>query len=50
VLLFAAVAGATSLVTFPARRQSKAADTPPLSGLVVATVSVFLAFVVLATW
>jgi cytochrome d ubiquinol oxidase subunit II len=43
LLLFAAGGAATSLVTFPWKRQSGAADTLPLGGLVVATVSVFLA-------
>jgi cytochrome d ubiquinol oxidase subunit II len=46
LLLFAAAAVATSLVTFPRKRQSGAADTLPLAGLVVATVSAFLALVV----
>lgn len=43
LLLFAAGGAVTSLVTFPWKRQSGAADTLPLGGLVVATVSVFLA-------
>jgi hypothetical protein len=43
LLLFAAGGAATSLVTFPWKRQSGAADTLPIRGLVVATVSVFLA-------
>ncbi|MFD3928208.1 cytochrome d ubiquinol oxidase subunit II [Streptomyces sp. NPDC058614] len=43
LLLFAAGGAGTSLVTFPWKRQSAAADTLPLGGLVVATVSVFLA-------
>ncbi|TPQ19440.1 cytochrome d ubiquinol oxidase subunit II [Streptomyces sporangiiformans] len=46
LLLFAAGGGATSLVTFPARRQFRAADSLPLGGLVIATVSVFLALAV----
>ncbi|WP_405863704.1 cytochrome d ubiquinol oxidase subunit II [Streptomyces sp. NBC_00005] len=46
LLLFAAAAGATSLVTFRWKQQSRAADTLPLGGLVVATVSAFLALVV----
>ena len=43
LLLFAAAGAVTSLVTFPWQQQSSAADTPPISGLVAATVSVFLA-------
>jgi cytochrome d ubiquinol oxidase subunit II len=43
LLLFAAGGAGTSLVTFPWKRQSGAADTLPLVGLVIATVSVFLA-------
>lgn len=43
LLLFAAAAGATTLVTFPWKRHSGAADNLPVGGLVVATVSVFLA-------
>ncbi|WP_405923549.1 cytochrome d ubiquinol oxidase subunit II [Streptomyces sp. NBC_00035] len=43
LLLFAAGGAGTSLVTFPWKRQSTAADALPLGGLVVATVSVFLA-------
>jgi cytochrome d ubiquinol oxidase subunit II len=43
LLLFAAGGAGTALVTFPWKRQSGAADTLPLGGLVVATVSVFLA-------
>jgi cytochrome bd ubiquinol oxidase subunit II len=43
LLLFAAAAGATSLVTFPWKQQSGPADNLPIGGLVVATVSVFLA-------
>lgn len=46
LLIFAAAGTATSLVTFPWKRQSNAADTMPITGLVVATVSVFLALVV----
>ncbi|MFD3505559.1 cytochrome d ubiquinol oxidase subunit II [Streptomyces sp. NPDC058678] len=46
LLLFAAGGGATSLVTFPRLRESGPADTLPLGGLVVATVSVFLALAV----
>ncbi|WP_030604335.1 cytochrome d ubiquinol oxidase subunit II [Streptomyces fulvoviolaceus] len=43
LLLFAAGGAGTSLVTFLWKRQSGAADTLPLGGLVIATVSVFLA-------
>ncbi|MDQ1049642.1 cytochrome d ubiquinol oxidase subunit II [Streptomyces sp. V4I2] len=43
LLLFAAGGGGTALVGFAWRRTSRAADTLPLGGLVVATVSVFLA-------
>ncbi|WP_406437533.1 cytochrome d ubiquinol oxidase subunit II [Streptomyces sp. NBC_01613] len=43
LLLFAAGGAGTSLVTFPWKRQSGAADLLPLGGLVIATVSVFLA-------
>ncbi|WP_329222216.1 cytochrome d ubiquinol oxidase subunit II [Streptomyces sp. NBC_01485] len=43
LLLFAAGGGATALVTFPWKRRSGTADALPLGGLVVATVSVFLA-------
>ncbi|WP_405723194.1 cytochrome d ubiquinol oxidase subunit II [Streptomyces sp. NBC_01537] len=43
LLLFAAAAGGTSLVTFPWKRQSGPADTLPIGGLIVATVSTFLA-------
>ncbi len=43
LLLFAAGGAATALVTFRWKRRSGAADTLPLGGLVVATVSVFLA-------
>jgi cytochrome d ubiquinol oxidase subunit II len=47
VLLSLAAAGVTTaLVTFSWERPSSAADTLPISGLIVATVSVFLAFVV----
>ncbi|QLH25894.1 cytochrome d ubiquinol oxidase subunit II [Streptomyces sp. Rer75] len=46
LLLFAAAGAAASLVTFPWKRQSGAADSLPLGGLVVATVSVFLALAV----
>ncbi|MGW7203093.1 cytochrome d ubiquinol oxidase subunit II [Streptomyces sp. NPDC054837] len=46
LLLFAAGGGATSLVTFPWKRRTGAADSLPLGGLVVATVSVFLALAV----
>ena len=47
VLLVFAVAGvATSLVTFASERRSSAVDTLPIGGLIVATVSVVLAFVV----
>jgi cytochrome d ubiquinol oxidase subunit II len=47
VLLLFAVAGATtSLVTFSWERRSSTADTLPISGLIVATVSVFLALAV----
>jgi cytochrome bd ubiquinol oxidase subunit II len=46
LLLFAAAGGTAALVTFPRRRPSGAADHLPLGGLVAATVSVFLAFVV----
>jgi cytochrome d ubiquinol oxidase subunit II len=43
LLLFAAGGAGISLVTFPWKRQSGAGDVLPLGGLVVATVSVFLA-------
>ncbi|WP_329310247.1 cytochrome d ubiquinol oxidase subunit II [Streptomyces sp. NBC_01262] len=43
LLLFAAGGAATSLVTFLWKQESGAADTLPLGGLVIATVSVFLA-------
>ncbi|MFC4503554.1 MULTISPECIES: cytochrome d ubiquinol oxidase subunit II [Streptomyces] len=46
LLLFAAGGGVTSLVTFPRRRESGPVDVLPLGGLVVATVSVFLALAV----
>jgi cytochrome d ubiquinol oxidase subunit II len=42
-LLFTAAGAVTSLVTFGWRRQSSAADALPIGGLIVATVSVFLA-------
>jgi cytochrome d ubiquinol oxidase subunit II len=43
LLLFAAGGAGISLVTFPWKRHSGAADILPLGGLVIATVSVFLA-------
>jgi cytochrome d ubiquinol oxidase subunit II len=46
LLLFATVAGATALITFRWKQRSGAADTLPLAGLAVATVSVLLALVV----
>jgi len=43
LLMFAVIAVVTSLVTFPWTRRSSAADTLPIGGLIVATVSVLLA-------
>ena len=43
LLLFATGGAVTALVVFPWIRQSRAADALPLGGLIVATVSVFLA-------
>ncbi|MGN9838291.1 cytochrome d ubiquinol oxidase subunit II [Nonomuraea sp. H19] len=43
LLLFAAAGAVTSLVTFPWKQQTGAADTLPIGGLIVTVVSVFLA-------
>ncbi|MFI6744154.1 cytochrome d ubiquinol oxidase subunit II [Nonomuraea sp. NPDC050451] len=43
LLLFAAAGAVVSLVTFPWKQQTSAADTLPIGGLVVAVVAVFLA-------